>query len=320
MISEEKPLVSICCITFNHAKYIRQCIESFLAQKTSFRYEIIVHDDCSTDGTTEILKEYERKYPNIFKIVYEEENMFSKGVRGFFLKYTIPLAEGKYIALCEGDDYWNDPKKLEKTVSFLEKNESYYACMHQTKTVDLEGKETGFFYNIHQKTGEIKTNGYLTFPHTSSFVFINPMYDQGNEKRIEYFKKVTGWDKTFAIFFLSQGKIFYFSDCMSCYRIDLKKGSSYMAIEAQNNIIDAKLKIEKELKNQIEAYGLRLDISKHHYYNVIIYELLFLFRQPNRDNFEGLKKGWKDTPHKVKCISFIIAYFLKRMINKVRGR
>ncbi len=124
-IDKEKPLVSIFCLTYNHAPYIRQCLDGFLMQKTTFAYEVIINDDASTDGTTEIIREYEEKYPDIIKPIYHEENLYSKGERGFWQKYCFPKSKGKYIALCEGDDYWTDPYKLQKQVDFLEGHLEY---------------------------------------------------------------------------------------------------------------------------------------------------------------------------------------------------
>lgn len=127
-IDKEKPLVSIFCLTYNHAPYIRQCLDGFLMQKATFTYEVIINDDASTDGTTEIIREYEEKYPDIIKPIYHEENLYSKGERGFWQKYCFPKSKGKYIALCEGDDYWTDPYKLQKQVDLLENNMDCSLC------------------------------------------------------------------------------------------------------------------------------------------------------------------------------------------------
>lgn len=126
------PLVSISCITYNHAPYIRQCLDGFMMQQTNFAFEVLIHDDASTDGTTEIIKEYEEKYPDIIKPLYEEENQWVKGRRGSAV-FNFPRAKGKYIALCEGDDYWIDPLKLQKQVDFLEANPDFVMCSHLSK-------------------------------------------------------------------------------------------------------------------------------------------------------------------------------------------
>ena len=137
---DKNPLVSICSITYNHASYIRECLDGFLMQKTTFPFEIIIHDDCSTDGTDKIIKEYVKKYPDIIKPIFETGNQYSKGVRGMFAKYCYPQAKGKYIALCEGDDYWTDPLKLQKQVDFLELHQDCSLCFHNVMTKTVEGE------------------------------------------------------------------------------------------------------------------------------------------------------------------------------------
>ena len=129
------PLVSICCLTFNHVSYVLQALDGFLMQKTSFDYEIIIHDDASTDGTQEIIKAYQENYPEIIKPILQSENQYSKGIKPIF-KYVFPRAQGKYIALCEGDDYWTDPLKLQKQVDFLEGNDEYSFCFTRFQTKD----------------------------------------------------------------------------------------------------------------------------------------------------------------------------------------
>ena len=136
----EAPLVSIGCITYNHAPYIRQCLEGFLMQKTTFPFEIIINDDCSTDGTTEIVKEYADKYPDLIIPIFHEENQYQKGVRGIYAKFVYPKVRGKYIALCEGDDYWIDPLKLQKQVDFLESHLDYGLIHSYFHYVDENGE------------------------------------------------------------------------------------------------------------------------------------------------------------------------------------
>lgn len=113
-------VVSIQCLTYNHALYIRQCLDGFVMQKTNFRFEAIVHDDASTDGTQDIIREYEKKYPDIIKPIYQKENQYSKGIPGYITNLVSSKCKGKYIAICEGDDYWTDPYKLQKQVDYLE--------------------------------------------------------------------------------------------------------------------------------------------------------------------------------------------------------
>jgi glycosyltransferase involved in cell wall biosynthesis len=120
-IDKLRPLVSIDCITYNHEAYISQALDGFLMQKTKFPFEVLIHDDLSTDGTADIIRKYEKKHPLIIKPIYQTVNQFSKGVE-ISKKFQFPRAQGKYIAICEGDDYWTNPNKLQKQVDILEAN------------------------------------------------------------------------------------------------------------------------------------------------------------------------------------------------------
>ena len=122
-------MVSICCLVYNHEPFLRECFEGFVMQKTTFPIEILVHDDASTDHSADIIREYTAKYPDLFKPIYQTENQYSKRVP-ISAKYQFPRAQGKYIAMCEGDDYWTDPLKLQKQVDFLETNPDFSLCFH----------------------------------------------------------------------------------------------------------------------------------------------------------------------------------------------
>ena len=132
------PLVSICCITYNHESYLRDTVNSFLMQETEFPFEIIIHDDASLDGTPDIIKQYCEKYPGIIRMILQKENQYSKGGL-IYQRFVFPLARGKYIALCEGDDYWTDKTKLQKQVAFLETNPDYVITYTDCRPFDESG-------------------------------------------------------------------------------------------------------------------------------------------------------------------------------------
>jgi glycosyltransferase involved in cell wall biosynthesis len=133
------PLVSVSCMTYNHAAYLRQCLDPILAQQTNFPFEIVIHDDASTDGTIDIIEEYVTKHPGIIHPIFQKENQYSKGIRGLPSRFNYPRCRGKYIAVCEGDDYWTDPLQLQKQIDFLEAHDDYVMTYHDMDVVDQHG-------------------------------------------------------------------------------------------------------------------------------------------------------------------------------------
>lgn len=135
---EDPVLVTVCCTTYNHEKYVRDAIESFLMQETDFPFEIIIHDDASTDGTAEVILDYANRYPQLIRTILQTENQYSKA--GLINpRFVFPQAKGKYLALCEGDDYWTDAKKLQKQVTFLENNTEYVITYSDCQPFDDNG-------------------------------------------------------------------------------------------------------------------------------------------------------------------------------------
>lgn len=124
-------------MAFNQEKYIRDALEGFVNQKTNFEYEVLVHDDASTDATASIIAEYAQKYPHIIKPILQKENQYSKGVV-VIDTLLIPMAKGEYYAMCEGDDYWTDEYKLQKQVDFLDQHPEYSACVHNSVMLEMQ--------------------------------------------------------------------------------------------------------------------------------------------------------------------------------------
>lgn len=137
--NSETIMVSICCITYNQKEYIRDALEGFLSQKTNFSYEVLIHDDASTDGTAEIIADYGARFPDIIKPVLQTENQYAKGFTNISGTYNFPRAKGKYIAMCEGDDYWTSPDKLQRQVDYLEANPGCSLVFHSAR-VEVQGR------------------------------------------------------------------------------------------------------------------------------------------------------------------------------------
>lgn len=210
-------LLSISCITFNHEPYIRQCLDGFIMQKTNFAFEVLIHDDASTDGTEEIILEYEKRYPSIIKPIYEKENQWNKGRKGSAI-FNFPRAKGKYIALCEGDDYWTDPLKLQKQVDFLESHPDYAMCFHGAY-VEREDNEIGkaipMYVDIENKEYTSKDLFDRWIAPTASMVFKKDILNYDIIKHTS----VLNCDIIIALLAADKGRIYGFTDQMSVYRV-----------------------------------------------------------------------------------------------------
>ena len=214
--------VSVYCLTYNHEEYIGQTLEGFVSQITNFDYEVFVHDDASTDGTANIIREYEKNYPDIIHAIYQKENQYSQGKR-IVANFIISKMQGEYVAVCEGDDYWSDPYKLQKQIDFLDSHPEYSACVHNTLVLELDSGERRLVnpslesYDLDIE--KVLIEGSSEY-HTSSVVY--PMkYARivHSEERPEFFKKPKRiGDYPLAIYLTLQGKVRYLPDIMSVYR------------------------------------------------------------------------------------------------------
>lgn len=206
-----KPLVSIICITYNQEKFIAKALDGFLIQQTNFPIEILVHDDCSTDGTQAILKEYASKNKDI-RLVIENENKYSK--RDFsFLENMFKKSKGKYIALCEGDDYWTDSKKLQKQVDYLEKDTTFSMCFHPVEVLYEDKSKSPYIFPEENSSSSFTLEKLLNrnFIQTNSV-----MYRRQTYKNIKL--DIMPIDLYLHLYHAKYGKIGFLNDVMGVYR------------------------------------------------------------------------------------------------------
>lgn len=262
-----RPIVSVCVISYNHSKYISKALDSILNQKTSFPFEILVHDDASTDGTVEIIKQYERRHPGRVRGFYESENQYGK-YTSYFAQILVRAAKGDYIALCEGDDYWSCENKLEIEVGYLESHPDCSQCCHSATVLDADsGASIGTMgygdAEIELNTADLLENWQV--PTASRVMRTSALATYSRD----WPEKFPVGDFPTAIYVSLSGYAHYFPSQMSAYRYR-SKGSwtEKMVLSSdamQKNALEwikmlkainekTSLKFEPQIRNMIKDY------------------------------------------------------------------
>lgn len=299
-------LLSIYVPTFNHEKYITRALDSILMQKTRYSYEVLVGEDCSTDNTRSVLQEWERLHPDVFTIFYREQNMYKMPCNnGLDLKLR---CKGKYIVCLEGDDFWTDPLKIEKQVSFLESHPDYYAVAHNCVVVGEDSLPNGETYpeckDEEYTLGHFASNlmpGQLT-----TVLSRNYMTDEGFDRSLVMAKSGPG-DRNIYFSMAAQSRIFCMQEPMSAYRHITAGGSSYSATavykyEENRKVLLNRLEFAKKVNNP-EA----VRVAGFLYLMDVRYALL-------KGNI-SLVKAWKDAKEVGGWIRYLPT-FLKRDVRR----
>jgi glycosyltransferase involved in cell wall biosynthesis len=314
-MSCNKPLVSISCITYNHEKYIRDAIESFLIQKTNFPIEILINDDASTDRTADIIREYEKKYPELIKPIYQIENQLSKGVKPM-TNFIFPRACGKYIAICEGDDYWTDPNKLLKQVNFLELHPDY-GLVH-TDCDELYNGTGKIINSVNKKNNKnyqscknpfygILTGKYVV--KTLTVLVRKELIEKAISTKI-FKKNYSRSDLPMWLEIANLSKFHYIPESTAVYR--LRKGS-----------ITRQTSQYKQIESEEDSKKIRMEFAKR--YNVPseifeqvekMYNNVLLIKAYHTNNKELAEKSYKKLKYYKNFENMLLYYGAKRKIIK----
>lgn len=252
---ENPILVSIICCTYNHEPYIRQCIDGFIMQKTTFRFEVLIHDDASIDGTQSIIREYEAKYPDIIKPIYQVENQYSKKT-GILKTFQYPRVKGKYVAFCEGDDYWIDPMKLQSQVDIMEKNEEYGLCY--TKTKYLYNETNRFIYDWGGPSTEFRE---LLKANTIPTLSVMIRWDYVRKYYAEIAPYSDSWrmgDYPMWLWLAYHYKVCYIDKVTSVYRVLNESASHSKDVEKKLRFILSSIDIQEFFANR---YGVNTGVD-----------------------------------------------------------
>lgn len=208
--------VSVICNAYNHGPYIRDALEGFVSQKTNFNYEVLIHDDASTDNTADIIREYEKKYPELIKPIYQIENQYSKGVN-ITKAFHLPRLKGKYVALCEGDDYWTDQEKLQKQYDAMEAHPELDICAHAVSKVQASNDRLICYIAPSDKEIVFSTEEVIAggggFVGTNSLFYRRELLEEQPE-----FRKYCPIDYSLQIHGALRGGMLFLPDNMAVYR------------------------------------------------------------------------------------------------------
>lgn len=213
------PEVSIICIAYNHEEYIEKTLQSFIMQKTDFKFEILVHDDASTDNTANIIRKYEKQYPDIIKPIYQTINQYSQGVEIVY-EFMYKRAKGEFLASSEGDDYWTDSLKLQKQYDFMQQHTEVSACIHADKLINEKGTRILGYRKLYNKdklmTVEDTVVNQKTVPTNSIFM---RNYFTAEYVIPDWYFKADVTDFPLCLYLSTKGDIYYMNEVMSAYRV-----------------------------------------------------------------------------------------------------
>ena len=314
----EKPIVSVRCTTYNHEKYIAQALDSFLMQDTNFPFEIVVHDDASVDRTADIIREYEAKYPKIIKPIYETENQYSKR-NGSLRRIVNNACRGKYIAFCEGDDYWCDSHKLQMQYEALEAHPECSLCTHIVQAVSEDGtlEDTQYPSSKQFNQNIIEQNDFAFslianhgYPFQTSSYFLRKKNLQQNES---FFSVPGNGDEKILRICLNNGNVFFIPTVMSCYRtFSLGSWSS-----GQKNNKEKQLQYLQNMI-QLEKHFDKISNNKFHkYIEISIKKFEILVAIIKKDFKKIFSKEYIDTTKKMLPPKKIRQYYFFSKIPKI---
>ena len=192
MLGRSTPKVSVCVLVYNHENYLKACLDSIIGQRCNFDFEVVVSDDASTDGSAKILETYSQRHPELFNVIYNDENLYSKGVK-INPEINFPRCRGEYIAICEGDDFWMDQFKLQKQVEFLENNPEYVLSYGRLQCVDSESRIIQTSYKFPATDKSSFELSCATTVNTPSVVFRNKIGKWPSELRGDSYGDICFW-------------------------------------------------------------------------------------------------------------------------------
>lgn len=317
-------MVSIWCTCYNHAQYVAQTLDSFLMQETDFPFEIIISDDASPDGSADIIRSYAEKYPDIIRPILLEENLFSTGANMFEALF-FQRSRGKYVALCEGDDYWTDPKKLQLQVDFMEAHPEYSACVHNTMLLYCGTNQESRLLLKNEADMDIPLKAILSGNsrsyHTSSLLCRSELICSPPD--FYFVANSYGFDDhAIALWMYLNGKIRYLHRSMSVYRINSTASAWSSEVDGQYDklcrFISGEIALLKSFSGHVEGQekaDTQAEILEREF------ELMYIEGRDIEQRKAPYAEILKKQPFKYRMNNFLKSYVpgLNRIYRRMRG-
>ena len=316
--------ISVICLTYNHEKFIRRALENFVSQKTDFPFEVIVHDDASTDGTADIVREYAKKYPDIIIAICQKENIYSQGINAR-TEVISPILRGEYVALCEGDDYWTDNNKLQVQYDYMKAHPECAMCVHQSTVHD-------YFKNTDENFTEFLTDRIFSVEElikmrggsfaTNSILMKKSVYME----LPECFKAKGFSDYQFLINGALNGTFFYIARNMSTYNLGVPGSWTQRTMYKNKTAIEHCDEAIRMLNTFDKAYDFKYhdavsNAASHFEYDKLKYQGRFFAsrKEPYREFYleDRAKIGTAKCFVRSLCFRFD---FLNKIYGKIKGR
>ena len=322
--------LSVIFITYNHAQYVEKALMSVINQKTDFPFEVVVGDDCSTDGTQDILKRIASGHPEV-NLNLRSENTGGRPTLNVY--ETTKKCTGQYLAYLEGDDFWTDDHKLQKQVDFLEDHPEYTACTHSMKMVDekdeeITDPETLSIGSLYDWSGDFTYEDYCysgKWPgHYASVVSRNIYKARKYDYTILYRASDFTDDALINLFLLMEGKIYRMDEVMSVWRYVKKSGAgNWNSIAMKRNIARDDCYLSKTMMQWIEQYRPLSDYSRKRCLADFGLALKEYLKRPNAENKQFLRDMYEyGITHVVlkDKKSSLFGYSVRYITDKVFGK